>query len=145
MIASDIVHMTAAGIWVAGVWLLTWTLWQRRRRKEPLDARLLATKFSLLATWSLVAVGISGFALSWMILNSVSDLWSTSFGRILALKLLIVALIAAFGLHNRRNLVPALESPGNDYVFFRTIVIEAALFFVVLAVTSILVVSNPLA
>jgi len=144
MVVSDAVHMTAAGIWVAGVWLLTWTLWQRRRRGVPLDARLLATKLSLVATWSLVAVGVTGLALAWAILESVSALWTTSFGRILIVKIVIVAVIAAFGLHNRRNLVPALESPGSDVRFLRTIAVEAALFIAVLAVTSLLVVSNPL-
>lgn len=143
MVVSDAVHMTAGGIWVAGVWLLTWTLWQRRRRGEPLDAQLLAVKFSLVATWSLVAVGITGLALAWAILDSLGALWSTGFGRLLILKVVVVAVIAAFGLHNRR-LVPELESSGSDARFFRTIAIEAVLFVVVLAVTSLLVVSNPL-
>lgn len=144
MVVSDAVHMTAAGIWVAGVWLLTWTLWQRRRRGEPLDAKLLATKFSLVATWSLVAVAITGVALAWAILDSLGAIWNTGFGRILVVKVVIVAAIAAIGLHNRRKLVPALESPGAEDRFFRTIAVEAALFVAVLVATSFLVVANPL-
>jgi len=50
VVMSDAVHMVAAGIWIAGVWLLAWTLWRRRRRGEPLDARLVATRFSVIAT-----------------------------------------------------------------------------------------------
>ena len=144
MVVSDAVHMVAAGIWVAGVWLLAWTLWQRWRRSEPLDVRLVATRFSVIATWALVAVAITGTALGWAILGSPDRLYSTEFGRLLLVKIALVAVLGALGLHNRRTLLPALEQPGIEIRFFRTIVIEAALFAAVLAVTAFLVVSNPL-
>jgi copper transport protein len=144
VVVSDAIHMVAAGIWVAGVWLLAWTLWQRRRRGEPLDARLVATRFSLSATWALVAVAITGTALGWAILGSPDRLYTTEFGRMLMIKVALVTVIGALGLHNRRTLLPALERPGIQIRFFRTILVEAALFAAVLAVTAFLVVSNPL-
>ena len=144
VLVSDAMHMTAAAIWVAGVWLLAWTLWQRKRRDEPLDARLVATRFSVTATWALVAVAISGTALGWAILGSPGRLFTTEFGRMLMIKVALVAVIGGIGLHNRRSLIPALEQPGIDVRFFRTMLIEAALFAAVLVVTALLVVSNPL-
>jgi copper transport protein len=86
VLVSDAVHMLAAAVWVAGVWLLAWTFWQRTRRGESLDARLVATRFSITATWALVAVAISGTALGWAILGSPGRLFTTEFGRMLLIK-----------------------------------------------------------
>lgn len=144
VLASDAVHMAAAGVWVAGVWLLSWTLWQRRRRGEPLDARLLAVRFSLVATWALVAVALTGAALAWVILDAPGRLVSTQFGRVLLLKVVLVGVVALIGLHNRRSLLPHLESDTNGERFRRTILVESVLFVGVLLLTSLLVVSNPL-
>jgi copper transport protein len=143
VLVSDAVHMTAAAIWVAGVWLLAWTLWQRTRRGEPLDARLVATRFSIIATWALVAVAISGTALGWAILGSPGRLFTTDFGQMLMIKVALVAVIGAIGLHNRTTLLPALEQPGIDVRFYRTIIIESVLFAAVLVATTLLVVANP--
>jgi copper transport protein len=144
VLVSDAVHMMAAAVWVAGVWLLAWTLWQRTRRGEPLDARLVATRFSITATWALVAVALSGTALGWAILGSPGPLFATEFGRMLIIKVALVAVIGGIGLHNRRTLLPALEQPGIDVRFYRTIVIESVLFVAVLVATALLVVANPI-
>jgi copper transport protein len=143
VLVSDAVHMLAAAVWVAGMWLLAWTFWQRTRRGEPLDARLVATRFSITATWALVAVALSGTALGWAILGSPGRLFATEFGRMLIIKVALVAVIGAIGLHNRRTLLPALEQPGIDVRFYRTIVIESVLFVAVLIATALLVVANP--
>jgi len=147
VVVSDAIHLSAAGVWAAGAWLLALTLWRRRRRGEPVAAGLLATRFSLLATWSLLAVAISGLALSWAILESVSALWSSEFGRLLVAKIVVVAVIGFFGLHNRQVLLPAITcgDEAAEERFRRTIAIEAVLFVVVLFITSLLVIANPFA
>lgn len=146
MAVSDAVHLTAAGIWAAGAWLLAVTLWNRHRRHEPLDASLMATRFSLLATWSLVAVAISGCILAWAILDGPSAIWGSEFGRLLLVKTFVVIVIGCFGLHNRRVLVPALVAGDESAAetFRRTIAVEAVLFVAVLLITSFLVIANPL-
>lgn len=144
VLVSDAAHMTAAGVWASGVWLLCWTLWQRSRRGERLDARMLATRFSIVATWALVIVALTGTALGWAILRSPSHVLSTEFGQLLLVKVAAVGVIAAIGLHNRRTLIPALDAPGGEDRFRRTLVIESVLFVAVLIVTALLVVANPL-
>jgi copper transport protein len=146
MALSDAVHLTAAGIWAAGAWLLAATLWRRHRRGEPVDAALLATRFSLLATVSLIAVAVSGVVLAWAILEHLSALWSSEFGRLLLAKTFVVFVIGCFGLHNRRVVLPALVSGDerSEDSFRTTIAIEAGLFVVVLLITSLLVIANPL-
>lgn len=146
MALSDAVHLTAASIWAAGAWLLAATLWRRNRRNEPLNAELLATRFSLLATWSLVAVAVSGTVLAWAILDQPSALWASEFGRLLLAKVVVVIVIGSIGLHNQRVLLPALVSGDESSAqrFRTTIAIESLLFVVVLLITSLLVIANPL-
>ncbi len=145
VLASDAGHLVAGGLWAAGTFMLALTLWGRRRRGEPLDARLLGTRFSVMAGWALAVVAVTGLALAWAILGEVSALWSTEFGRLLSVKVVVVAVIAAIGSHNHRVLVPALarNDPDDSERFRRTVTVEAVLFGVVLALTALLVVSNP--
>ncbi len=125
--------------------MLASTLWRRHRRGVPLDARLLATRFSVLAAWSLVAVAVSGVVLAWTIIGSVGGFWQTDFGRLLLVKVAFVAGVAAMGAYNHRVLVPALvaDAESDAVRFRRAITVEAALFSVILLITSLLVVANP--
>jgi putative copper export protein len=145
VLVSDAGHLVAGGLWAAGTFMLALTLWGRRRQGEALDARLLGTRFSVMAGWALAVVAVTGLALAWAILGDVSALWSTEFGRLLSVKVVVVAVIAAIGSHNHQVLVPALVRGGPDDSerFRRTVTAEAVLFGVVLALTALLVVSNP--
>lgn len=143
--AGNMIHMAAGGMWAAGSFMLASTLWRRHRRGAPLDARLLATRFSVLAAWSLVAVAVSGVVLAWTIIGSIGGLWQTDFGRLLLVKVAFVAGVAAMGAYNHRVLVPALvaDTESDAVRFRRAITFEAALFSVILLLTSLLVVANP--
>jgi putative copper export protein len=145
VLLSDAGHLLAGGLWAAGTFMLALTLWGRRRRGEPLDARLLGTRFSVMAGWALAVVAVTGLALAWAILGEVSALWSTEFGRLLCAKVAVVAVVAAIGSHNHRVLIPALtrDDPDDGERFRRTVTAEALLFGVVLALTALLVVADP--
>lgn len=144
VIASDAGHLVAAGLWAAGAVMLAATIGRRHRRSLPLDARLLATRFSVVAGWSLAVVAVTGAALAWEILGGVDALWSTAFGRVLMIKVMAVAAIAALGAYNHKVLVPALTNGDEqaDDRFRRTVTVEAVLFGVVLALTAVLVASS---
>lgn len=145
VVVSDAVHLVATGVWVTGVWLLAWTMWRRFRRGQSLDAGFLAARFSDVATWALIAVTVSGLALSWAILRSPDHLWSTDFGRLLILKVILVAIIGSLGLHHRRVLVPELAAGVPDAAprLRRTLMVESGLFAVVLLLTALLVAASP--
>lgn len=149
VVVSDFVHVAAAAIWAAGIWMLTGTLWRRRRDGAPLDARMLAVRFSVMATWALVAVAVSGVLLAWTILDGAGALWSTGFGRLLLAKVFVVAVVAGIGAYNHRVLVPALDAADDttddttDTTFLRTVTTEAVLFVVVVGLTALLVAASP--
>ena len=145
VVPSDAAHVVAAALWATGALMLAATLQGRRRRGEPLDAALLGTRFSVVATWSLVAVAVTGTVLAWTIMEGLGGLFSTSFGKWLVAKLVVVAVIAGIGAYNHRRLVPELATRDEDVErqFVRTVSVEAALFGVVLVVTGLLVAASP--
>src|SRR5690606_14305865 len=102
VVASDAGHLLAGGLWAAGAVMLAATISRRHRRGLPLDARLLATRFSVVAGWSLAGVAVTGMALAWGILGEFDALWTTSFGKVLVAKVAVVAVIAALGDYNHR-------------------------------------------
>jgi copper transport protein len=145
VVAADAAHLAAAGVWATGATMVASTLARRRSRGEPLDARLLASRFSVVAAWVLAAGAVTGVVLAWTILGEPSALWSTEFGRLLLAKVALVGVVVAIGAHNHRVLVPALVAGDDsaDERFRRAITAEAAAFGLVLLLTAGLVASSP--
>lgn len=145
MVLSDSVHVAAAALWSAGTALLAATLWRRRRRGEPRDAKAIAVRFSVLATYALGAVAISGTILAVSILGGIGEVFSTDFGRMLLIKLALVAPIVGIGWWNHRVVVPAIargDRAASDRLRI-TATVEVALFVAVVAVTALLVGADP--
>ncbi len=140
---ANIVHVTTAAIWGGGVAMLALTIRRRHRRGGPTRALQLAVRFSVLATGALVAAGLAGLALSIVVLDSVSDIWTTPWGRLLAVKVALVAVAAIGGAYNHRVVVPALErDPDHQPTIdrFRSVVtVEAVVLVAVAVVTALLI------
>jgi copper transport protein len=137
------VHVAAGATWAGGVVMLAVVLGRRSRRGVPTQAQQLAVRFSVVATVALVAVAAAGAVLSFIILDSVSEAWSTPWGRLLIVKVALVAVAAAGGGYNHRVLVPALDRAPHDPELsrsFRTVVtLEAVVLVAIAAVTALLV------
>ena len=81
-------------------------------------------RFSALALWCAVAVAASGLVSAWVRLGDVSSLVTTSYGRLVLLKLLLIVVLSAFGLWHRRKSLPRLESEPNRLLFLRVAAVE---------------------
>jgi putative copper export protein len=112
----------------------------------------LAARFSTVATAALVVVSLAGIAMSVMILDEATQLWSTRWGGLLLAKVAIVGLAAAAGAYNHFRLVPQLaataddDSPVGQTVVdrFRMLATaEGAVLVVVVALTALLVQNSP--
>ncbi|MEZ5375200.1 MAG: CopD family protein [Acidimicrobiales bacterium] len=139
---TDMVHLLAGSIWAGGAIMLMVVLWRRHRGGHPHRALQLGLRFSVIASVSLVAVGVSGVALAVIVLDSVSELWTTPWGQLLVAKLAIVAVAAACGGYNHRVVIPALDADHSDRngARLRAIVtVEAIALAAVIVVTAILV------
>lgn len=107
---SSAVHVLAAAVWAGGVLALAMVIHRRWRREEPTHALVMVTRYSIVATFALALVALSGVYLAFVILDSPGELWGTEWGRYFSAKFALVALAAGFGAHNHHVIVPALEA-----------------------------------
>ena len=143
---ANSVHVVTAATWAGGVVMLALVIARRHRRNADTRALQLAVRFSVVATVALVGAAIAGAALSIVILDSVSEIWTTSWGQLLILKTVLVGVAAAGGGYNHRIVIPALERAPDDVETahrFRSIVtLEAVALVAVTIVTALLIAAS---
>ena len=132
----DLAHVGAAGVWFGGVVALAILA---RRGSLVGDRAVLGLRFASLATAALVVVTLAGIVMAAFILDDIGDLWGTTWGRMLLLKTVLVAAVAALGGYHHL----AITDHGGRRRIAGTLVAEAALFVTVIAVTAVLVTSSP--
>lgn len=147
VMGSDLVHASAAAIWVGGLVALVMHLARARRREDdPVEAGTVVARFSALAGGVVVLVSLAGTVLAVVMLGSVSGLVETLYGRLLLLKLAVVAMVGAVAVYNRFRLVPRLSrgvDPSAWRLLTRVLRLEVAGLVLVLCVTSVLTLQNP--
>ncbi|NBS29992.1 MAG: hypothetical protein EBS76_05635, partial [Actinobacteria bacterium] len=135
---SDIVHMGSAMIWVGAVLGLALVA---RVDEESLPEVARRTAKTLVGT--VVVVALSGVAMTLMILDGLSSLTSSTWGQVLIVKVVAVGTAGAIGAVHHWRIVPQLELIGSRRSFRRSIAIECAVLFAVIATSSWLVVAMP--
>jgi putative copper resistance protein D len=118
-VSSLMVHVVAASLWCGGIAALV-LLGTADRRPFPVAV----PRFSALALWCAVAVAASGLVSAWVRLGGAGELLTTSYGRLVLVKLLMMALLSGFGLWHRRHSLRGLESDPNRLVFLRIAAVE---------------------
>lgn len=118
-VTSLMVHVVALSLWCGGIAALV-LIGSTDRRPLPVAV----PRFSALALWCAVAVTASGVVSAWVRLASPADLVTTSYGRLVLLKVALVAALAAFGLWHRRRILPSLEQDPTRLLFLRVAAIE---------------------
>ncbi|AOV17977.1 hypothetical protein BJI67_13725 [Acidihalobacter aeolianus] len=114
----DCVHVWSSGIWVGGLFAMSLLVFPALI-KEGVTGQALAadvfSRLSVVAGAALAAIVLSGVFNAWNGLDSVGNLWNSGYGRILSIKLVLVAWMVYLGGHNRYHKVPALRlSSGLD-------------------------------
>jgi putative copper resistance protein D len=144
-----VVHLCLTALWAGSVIVATLVL--RRLRKDSSSVAeqhaAFCARLSHLATMALGVVVVTG------IYNAAEDtahatapLLALPYGRILALKLVLVSLVVLLGGYNRMGTLPRLQSGAGGkarQVFDRLVVIEAIAMLAVLAVAAVLGHTSP--
>ncbi|HEX3178166.1 MAG TPA: CopD family protein [Methylomirabilota bacterium] len=150
-IAADVAHLLAAGLWVGalpGLALLLTTASSERGADARPYAVLAARRFSRTALGLVAVILLSGVLTTLSQVGSIAGLLGTAYGRLLLLKLVLVALMLAAAAVNRR-LVPRLSGEaatiGRPAMrrLRRSVVTEAALALCVLVVVAVMTVTAP--
>lgn len=110
VVANDTLHVLAAGMWIGGLMLIMYAIVPSFRRQP----RHVEAQAALVDAFSPVALGCAAVVLATGVFNtaihlgSVSDLWTTGYGRVLLAKLAMVAGVLAAGYVNWRVVRPRL-------------------------------------
>ena len=140
----DVVHLYSGALWFGGLAVLTLLVLPRL-----VDDTGVVDRFSRLAAACVGVVTLTGAVQGYRQLGTVRGLRSTDYGRVLVIKVVLVALVAVLG-GLSRSLVRARHQVDDDVDVAdlrrrlrRSVGFEACVGVAVLAATSVLVAANP--
>lgn len=145
-VGADSLHIVGAGVWLGTLLVLCLVL-PRALREQPSNdaspsaALVLVSAFSPVALLGAGVVVVSGIVSSLARIDRLDALRSP-YGRLLLIKVAIVAVVALIGWRNWKRLTPRLES-GDATALRRSIALELTAAALVLAATAALVVTPP--
>jgi len=140
-IGTDIVHFLSVAVWMGG--LVTIVLLGRKWQSE--SPKVIAW-FSFNATIAMPIMVATGVAQAWRMMEGFQNLFSTTYGTVLSIKVLVVVVAIAAGT-KARQIFKDKKVDSEDLKkikFSKTIVVESVIGLVVLAVTAVLVSVPPL-
>lgn len=97
---SVLLHLVGVTVWFGGVMGLVWVA-----RLEPGRTLTLMRRFSPVALFAFVLVGISGVVASWVRLPDVGSLWDSGYGWLILLKAGLLAVLGGFGVWHRSTVL----------------------------------------
>jgi len=165
-VIMDFGHLVGAAIWMGGLFGLVVAVFPRVSRAPAPLVVSLASRFSTIAGITLAIVVFSGSYNAWVQTRVVSALWTTTYGRVLLVKICLVLAVVGFGALNRFAILPGLAGTRPSGLVHRLltrvapvgphtssdalrvrlagcVVAEAVLGVVILACTAVLTESTP--
>lgn len=138
---ADWVHLSAASLWTGALATMAVLLWTG----APELRRVAFMRFSRLATVLVALVLGAGVYLSIVRLPHVSTLWSTGYGRVLVVKIGLVAVALMWGAVHHFVVRPALERADTGFLsrLGRSLVGESLVGMAVLLAAAVLVDTKP--
>jgi cytochrome c oxidase assembly factor CtaG/putative copper export protein len=117
--SSLMIHVGAVGLWVGGLFALAIVA-----RARTGAMAIAVPRFSRLALWCFVAVGISGVVNAAIRVGSVSALWTSRYGVLVDCKFAALVILGCFGWQQRKRAVPALVKKRELTVFLQIAAVE---------------------
>jgi putative copper resistance protein D len=140
-LASDALHLLAAGTWIGALLPLAMLLDCSRRGKQPAWTTLrteVVRRFSLLGVAGVGLLLASGLINSWYEVGSIDNLFETPYGWLVIVKLGLFAAMVAIAAVNRFYLTPRLAVADAARQLERNSLAEAALGFAAVLVVGFL-------
>ncbi len=138
-LTSDLLHLIAAGLWLGALPVFAALLiWAQSDPARGDLATAVTRRFSLLAIGCVLALLVSGIVNSAVLVGWPTDLLAATYGRVLALKVALFAVMLALAAFNRYRLTPRLPARGALGALAATTLAETALGLGILLLAGIL-------
>jgi putative copper resistance protein D len=135
-------HLLAAGLWLGGLVPLAWVLRQARRQPGDFEisvARVALRNFSQMGYVAVALIALTGAINTFFLVGSLDAMFDTSYGRLLAFKILLFLVMVVVALVNRLRLASRIShDSGALRALGRTVALEQSLGLAVLAAVSVL-------
>jgi putative copper export protein len=140
---ADAIHVWAAGAWIGGLAVVVALDARSRSRSDAITLSATIPVFSPVALVSAGLLGVTGAMRAWRELESFAALGSTSYGRMLLLKIALVGVVLILGAVNWRRLTPRLGTEDGVRALRRSARLELLAANAVLLATALLVRTSP--
>jgi putative copper export protein len=126
-VGSRILHVFAAAVWIGGLVAVA----RYGRKLEPDELPAVVSRFSRIALWCAIAVGLSGLTVALLHLggrdgslgDALNGLVTRAYGGVVLAKMAAFAAIVTAGWWHRKQTIAALRS-GDARPFWRLVAIE---------------------
>ena len=137
-----IVHLIGIAFWLGALLPFRWICLQR----DTNNLGVLAQRFGVLAMVYVGLLLIAGFGYAYLLLGDVSLIFSTRYGNVLLIKIVLVGALLSLAALNKFKLVPLLEINSSEALkkFQSSVQFEIALALVILIASSLLTTSMTL-
>ncbi|MDR7464800.1 MAG: CopD family protein [Armatimonadota bacterium] len=146
-VSADWLHLLAASLWVGGLPALLLVLRTTASGDRPALARTLVPRFSTVAAVSLGVLTITGLYATWLYVPALRAFTTTTYGRILLAKLLLVVPLVGLGAANRYLFRPRLFAGSGRsaplHFFLRAVTGEIGLGAAILLAVAALTITPP--
>jgi cytochrome c oxidase assembly factor CtaG/putative copper export protein len=136
---SLLLHVVAVSLWVGGLVAL---LMFGRRVTSGADVKLAATRFSATALVCWITMAASGVINAWVRLP-VSELFTTSYGLLVAAKITALLVLGGFGYLQRRKGVRSIVDGGTTGALVRLAAVEVVVMFLTIGIATALARTPP--
>jgi putative copper resistance protein D len=144
-LASDALHLVAAGAWLGALWPLAILLDAARRAGDPASAAIAyeaTRRFSIIGIISVAAILATGIINTWEILGTEAFSFETDYNRLLLAKIVLFLGMVAIAAFNRQRLTPRLSGERRNSSAMRQLqrnsLTETGLGLLILAIVAIL-------
>ncbi|MBX9388196.1 cytochrome c oxidase assembly protein [Streptomonospora nanhaiensis] len=119
-VAGLALHVLAIAVWVGGLAAVTF----HGLRAGAQDAPVAAERFSRMALWAYAGVAVGGVASAVSRLYEPAQLFTTSYGLLILVKIALFAVLGAVGYVHRRATVPRITETAGRRLFARLAGVE---------------------
>ena len=137
-ISAMFLHLGGSALWVGIIVGLTVT--RSRLGDATRDA---VVRGSRIAGWAAVIMLASGIGNAWLRLSAPSDLWTTTFGRLLSAKIALFCLVVVLAAMYRRYYLPRLTNDEARSRFWRVLAVDVGALVAIVVVAVVLAGSAP--